>query len=168
MNKPQRALAVTTPSDLEIVMTRSFDAPRRLVWDAMTKPELIRRWLYAPEGWQMSRCEMDVRVGGNFKWAWNDANGTWLMTITGVHREVTPPKHIVHTETMRMGGDDAPPLGELVATIDLTEQDERTTLRMTLVFNSKEERDGALKSGMEHGVSLGYERLDAVLAAMRA
>jgi uncharacterized protein YndB with AHSA1/START domain len=165
--KTGNKLTVTTPSDLEIVMTRSFNAPRRLVWEAMTKPELIRRWLYAPEGWQMSKCEMDVRVNGNFKWAWNDAQGTWLMTITGTHREVSPPHRIVHTETMRMGGDDAPPLGELVATVELTEQDERTTLRMTLVFNSKEERDGALQSGMEHGVSAGYDALDGILASMR-
>lgn len=162
-----KTLSVTTPTDLEIVMTRSFDAPRRLVWEAMTKPELMRRWLYAPEGWQMARCEMDVRVGGNFRWAWNDADGRWLMTITGVHREVVPPQRLVHTETMRMGGEDAPPLGELVATIELTERDERTTLRMTLVFNSKEERDGALRSGMEVGVNAGYDALDAVLASMR-
>jgi uncharacterized protein YndB with AHSA1/START domain len=161
------ALTVTTPSDLEIVMTRSFDAPRRLVWDAMTKPQLIRRWLYAPEGWSMTTCEMDVRVGGRFRWAWNGPDGSPAMTISGEHREVVPPERIVHTETMRMGGDDEVPLGELVATIALTEARERTTLRMTLVFNSKEERDGALRSGMEHGVSAGYDRLDEVLASMR-
>ena len=166
--KMANALTVTTPSDLEIVMTRTFDAPRRLVWDAMTRPELVRRWLYAPEGWEMTTCEMDVRVGGRFRWAWNGPDGTPAMTIAGVNREVSPPHRVVHTQTMRMGGDDAPPLGELVATLELTEQDERTTtLRMTLVFNSKQERDGALQSGMERGVGAGYEKLDTVLASMR-
>ena len=160
----KRTLEVTTPSDLEIVMTRMFDAPRHLVWDAMTKPELIRRWLYAPEGWTMTVCEGDAEVGGCFRWAWNGPDGQPALAIWGVNREVLPPEKIVHTENMEVGG--GVPLGELQATVILTERDGKTTLHMTLLFPSKDARDGALASGMERGVAAGYDRLDEILAAM--
>jgi len=158
-------LEVTTPSDVEIVMTRTFNAPRHLVWNAMTKPELIRRWLYAPEGWTMTVCEGDAKVGGTFHWAWNGPDGKLGLTISGVNREVVPPAKMVHTETMALG--DGVPLGELLATVVLTEREGKTHLRMTLLFPSKEARDGALASGMERGVRAGYEQLDEILAAMQ-
>jgi len=168
------SLKVTTPSDLEIVMTREFDAPRRLVWDAMTRPELVRRWMFVPPGWSWASCEMDVRVGGRFRWVWNGADGQWAMTISGEHREVQPPARIVHTELMEMGPgaggcggscEDGGEPWELLATIDLTETSGRTRLRMTLLFPTKQGRDAALASGMEQGVSAGYDRLDELLAA---
>jgi uncharacterized protein YndB with AHSA1/START domain len=158
----KHALEVTTPSDLEIVMTRMFDAPRHLVWDAMTRPDLIRRWLYAPEGWTMTVCEGDAEVGGTFRWAWNGPDGKPALAIWGVNQEVLPPEKIVHTENMEVG--DGVPLGELLATVVLNERDGQTTLRMTLLFPSKDARDGALASGMERGVAAGYDRLDEILA----
>jgi uncharacterized protein YndB with AHSA1/START domain len=158
----KHTLDVTTPSDLEIVMTRVFDAPRHLVWDAMTKPELVQRWLYDPEGWTMTVCEGDPKVGGTFRWAWNGPDGKPALAIWGVNREVAPPEKIVHTESMAMG--DGVPLGELLATVVLTERDGKTGLRMTLLFPSKEARDGALASGMARGVAAGYDRLDEMLA----
>lgn len=169
-------LKVTTPSDLEIVMTRDFAAPRALVWDAMTKPELLRTWMFTPPGWSWATCEMDVRVGGNYRWEWNGPDGTVALKIWGVHREVTPPAKLVHTQRMEMGpgagacatecatdcaGDAA---WELLASIELTEERGRTRLRMTLKFPSNEARDGALASGMEQGVSAGYDALDRLLA----
>jgi uncharacterized protein YndB with AHSA1/START domain len=159
----KRTLEVATPSDLEIVMTRMFDAPRHLVWDAMTKPELIRRWLYAPEGWTMTVCEGDAEVGGSFRWAWNGPDGKPALAIWGVNREVVPLEKIVHTENMEIG--DGVPLGELLATVVLTEHDGTTALRMTLLFPSKEARDGALASGMARGVAAGYDRLDEIFTA---
>lgn len=158
------SLQVTTPSDLEIVMARSFNAPRRLVWDAMTKPELIRRWMYAPEGWTMTTCEGDAEVGSKFRWAWDGPDGKPAMAITGFNREVIFPERVVHTETMTMG--DGVLIGELLASLDLVERDGKTDLRMTLLFSCKEARDGALASGMERGVGAGYERLDGILATM--
>jgi uncharacterized protein YndB with AHSA1/START domain len=160
----KHTLEVMTPSHLEIVMSRVFDAPRHLVWDAMTKPELVRRWLYAPEGWTMTVCEGDDKVGGTFRWAWNGPDGKPALAIWGVNREVVPPEKLVHTESMAMG--DGVPLGELLATVVLTERDGKTALRMTLLFPSKEARDGALASGMERGVAAGYDSLDEILAAM--
>lgn len=157
----KRGLQVATPSDLELVMTREFDAPRRLVWQAMTRPELIRRWIYAPEGWAMTECEGGINVGDKFRWAWNGPDGKPALAIWGINREVVPLERIVHTENMEVG--DGIVLGELLATIELTENDDKTLLRMTLLFPSKEARDGAIASGMERGVAAGYERLDAIL-----
>lgn len=162
MNPAQ--LSVSTPTDLEIVMTRQFNAPRQDVWRAMTEPELLRRWLFSPEGWKMTDCTMDNRVGGRYRWAWSDASGTEVLIISGVNKEVTPPSRMVHTETMQMpacGG----PVGELLATIELTEKDSGTFLKMTLVFDSKQARDGALASGMEQGVNAGYMKLDGIFDA---
>jgi len=169
----KHALRVTTPTDTTLVMTRTFDAPRRLVWDAMTQPELMKRWMFTPPGWAWAECEMDVRVGGKYRWVWNAPDGTHAMTISGEHREVAPPAKIVHTELMEMGpgsgmcGSDCSggDPWELLATIELTERNGRTDLVMTLLFPSKEARDGAAASGMEHGVSAGYEMLDGLLAA---
>jgi uncharacterized protein YndB with AHSA1/START domain len=165
-------LKVSTPSDLEIVMTRSFNAPRQLVWDAMTKPELIRRWMFTPPGWSWARCEVDLRVGGEYRWEWNAPDGQLALAIWGTHQEVTPPSRIVHTERMQMGpgagdcggssGDDG--AWELLATIELSESRGRTDLRMTLLFPSKDARDMALQSGMEQGVGAGYDTLDRILA----
>lgn len=165
-------LKVTTPSDLEIVMTRSFNAPRERVWDAMTRPDLMQRWMFTPPDWSWTRCDMDVRVGGEFHWEWA-GGGNHAMTISGVHKEVVPPAKIVHTERMVMGPGAGPcgPEGgsvdpwELLATIELTESHGQTHLKMTLLFPSKQARDGALASGMEHGVSIGYDRLDEIFAA---
>lgn len=160
----KRTLEVATPSDLEIVMTRTFDAPRHLVWEAMTKPELIRRWLYAPEGWTMTSCEGDAEVGGSFRWAWNGPDGKPALAIWGINREVVPLEKIVHTENMEIG--DGVPLGELLATVVLAEHNGTTSLRMTLLFPSKEARDGALASGMARGVAAGYDRLDDILTTL--
>lgn len=165
-------LTVTTPTDLEIVMSRAFDAPRRLVWEAMTRPELVRQWMFTPNGWSWSECDMDVRVGGKFRWAWNGPDGQLALAIWGEHREVTPPARIVHTERMEMGpgaGECSPGCEnaepwELVATVELTEEGGFTQLKMTLLFPSKDGRDAALASGMEYGVSAGYDALDAILA----
>jgi uncharacterized protein YndB with AHSA1/START domain len=165
-------LQVATPTETTIVMTRAFDAPRRLVWDAMTKAELVRRWMFCPPGWSWATCEMDVRVGGAYRWEWNGPDGELALTIRGVHREVDPPFRVVHTELMEMApgagpcaSDGGPPEPwELVATLELTEKDGVTSMKMTLAFGSKQARDMALASGMEQGMEAGYSNLDAFLA----
>ncbi len=169
-------LQVATPTDTTIVMTRTFDAPRRLVWDAMTKAELVRRWMFCPPGWSWAACEMDVRVGGQYRWEWNGPDGPLALTIRGVHREVDPPSRIVHTERMEMapgagpcGPDGGPPEPwELVATLELTETNGITSMTMTLAFGSRQARDVALKSGMEQGMEAGYAQLDTFLASASA
>lgn len=158
---------VETRGDLEIFITRTFDASRELVWKAMTTPELVRRWLYAPEGWEMTVCEGTIRVGGTYRWAWNGPDGTPALEISGKNTVVEAPGKLVHTERMKVWGQGCPPagaeLGELLATMILTERGGRTTMEMTLAFASKEARDGALASGMAQGMSAGYITLDGML-----
>lgn len=154
-------LKVVAQGDREIVMTRTFDAPRHLVFEAFTKPELVSRWLLGPCGWSMPVCEMNLRVGGSYRWVWrNDANGT-EMGVSGVYREIVPPERIVSTERF----DQAWYPGEAVGTLVLTEQGGRTTLTQTLTYESREARDGVLKTPMEQGVGVSYDRLEELLAA---
>jgi uncharacterized protein YndB with AHSA1/START domain len=159
----KNTLKVTTPSDREIVMTRTFDAPRHLVFEAMTKPELIKRWLFLPPGWSMTTCEEDVRVGGKFRWEWAGPDGKTAMTMSGVYSEVVPPERIARTEKFEMGCNTE--VGEQQAKIVLTEQGGKTLLTLTVLCPNKEARDGMIASGMEQGVSAGYDKLDEMLAA---
>lgn len=157
----RNALQVATPTDREILITRVFAAPRQMVWDAMTKPDLVKRWLSGPPGWEMTACEGEARVGESFRWAWRGPDGM-EMAMRGAYRAVEPPARIVRTERFEIGC--APQAGEQIGTLVLTERDGRTTLTLTLEYPSKEARDGAIASGMEHGMAAGYERLDALLA----
>ncbi len=165
-------LKVATPSDTTIVMTRSFNAPRQLVWNAMTDPALVKRWMFCPPGWSWATCEMDVRAGGAYRWAWNGPDDRLALSIWGVYREVTPPARIVHTERMEMGpgGGECGETGgcpapwELICSLELSEQVGVTRMTMTLAFGSKQARDAALQSGMERGMEAGYVQLDTILA----
>jgi uncharacterized protein YndB with AHSA1/START domain len=154
-------LKMFAQSDREVVMTRVFDAPRHLVFGALTKPELVKRWLLGPDGWSMSVCEIDLRVGGSYRYVWKrDSNGK-EMGVRGVFREVVPPERLVCTEVF----DDAWYPGEALITSTLTEQNGKTTLVSTVLYESKEARDGVLKSGAESGVAASYDRLAALVAS---
>lgn|SRR5215813_8957262 len=155
-------LNVTTPSDLEIVLTRDFNAPRQLVWEAMSKPDLIQRWLQGPPGWEMVLCEDDLRAGGSFRWAWRGADGA-EMAMHGIYQEVVPPERIVRTETFDFGCDAQS--GEQQVTLTLTDHGDKTSLKLRLLYPSRQARDGAIASGMERGVSASYDRLEEMLAS---
>src|SRR5262245_38286582 len=157
------ALKITTPTDREILITRSFDAPRKLVYEAMTKPEFIKRWLFLPPGWEMAVCEEDVRVGGKYRWAWNGPDGKPAMSMHGEYREVSPPERLVRTETFEFGCEHQ--AGQQIATMTLRESAGRTTVHINVLYPSKEARDGALASGMEQGMSIGYDNLEEMLMA---
>jgi uncharacterized protein YndB with AHSA1/START domain len=141
-----------TPSDREIVVTRVFDAPRRLVWDAWTSPEHLPRWMTGPEGWTMPVCEIDLRPGGAWHFVWRPANGT-EMEMRGVYREVVPPERVVSTESW--GGD----WPETINTLVLSEKDGRTTMTLTILYVSKEAREAALGTGMQGGMEQSFDRL---------
>ncbi len=159
-----RTLKLTTPSDREIAMTRVFDAPRQLVFDAHTKPDLVRQWLLGPPGWSMPVCEMDVRVGGTYRWVWrHDTNGT-EMGMGGVYREIVAPERLVTTERF----DDAWYPGEALNTLVLIEKGGRTTLTQTMRYESRDARDAVIKSNMEKGVAASYDRLADLLASAPA
>jgi len=156
------AVMVTTPTDREIEMTRLFNAPRSLVFDTFTRPELVRRWLLGPDGWSMPVCEIDLRVGGKYRYVWrNDSNGS-EMAAGGVFREIVAPERLVHSEQF----DDPWYPGEALVTTLFVEQGGRTTVKQTMLLESREARDGVLKSGMETGVERSYQRLEEQLASM--
>ena len=160
MHKSIGSLTVTTPSDREIALTRRFDAPRSLVFEALTKPDLIRRWLVGPDGWTMVVCEIDLRVGGAYRYVWEHIADGARMGMGGVYREIVPPRRIVTTERF----DESWYPGEGIGTIELLEYEGKTTLTMTLLYESREARDVVLKSPMEQGVAAGYDRLAELLA----
>ena len=155
-------LRITTPSDREIAMTRVFDAPRTLVWDAFTKPELIKRWLVRG-GWTFPVCEVDLKVGGTYRYVWRGPNGA-EMGMGGVFREIVRPERIVATEKF----DDPWYEGGAVDTMTFVERGGKTTATTTVLYSSKAVRDAVLKSPMEKGVAEGYDKLDEVLASIPA
>ena len=149
----------TTPSDREVVMTRVFDAPRSLVWEAWTNPEHVPQWLLGPEGWTMPVCEIDLRPGGEWHFVWRRTDGT-EMEMRGEYREITPPERLVCTESW--GGD----WPETLNTLILTEEDGKTTMTQTVLYPSKDARDAALGTGMEEGASQSFDRLAEHLRTM--
>ena len=157
------ALSITTPSDREIRFTRGFDAPRQLVWDCHTKPDLMKRWLFGPAGWSLAVCDIDLRAGGAYRWVWRKA-GVPDMGLGGVFREVVAPERMVNTQLF----DNDWTSGEAVSTLVLTENAGKTTLQNTVLYASLQARDGALKTGMADGMEMGYVRLDEIVALSAA
>ena len=150
-------LKVTTPTEREIVMTRVFDAPRSQVFDAFTKPELLKRW-FGPRGWSLVVCEVDLKVGGTFRFVLRGPDET-DMGMRGVYREIVPPERSVHAESF-----DGYP-GESVVTAVLVERGGKTALTATVLYPSQEVRDAVINSGMEHGAAESYDKLEEVLAS---
>ena len=161
--KKTGSLTVTTPTDRELVMTRVFEAPRSSVFDCWTQPELVQRWLIGPSGWTMPVCEIDLRVGGRYRYVWRNEDGR-EMGMGGVYREIVPPERLVSTELF----DEDWTGGETLVTIVLVEQDGKTTVTLTVLYSSREVRDGVLKSGMADGIDAGYDRLAELLATSPA
>jgi len=151
-------LQVTTPTEREIVLTRVFDAPRTLVFDAFTKPELIKRW-FGPRGWSLVVCEVDLKVGGTWRFVLRGPDGN-DMGMRGVYREIAAPDRSVHTESF----DDYP--GESLVTTLLVENRGKTTLTATVRYPSQEVRDAVITSGMEHGAAESYDKLAEYLASI--
>jgi uncharacterized protein YndB with AHSA1/START domain len=156
MMKNLGTLKVTTPSDREIMMVRVFDAPRHLVYRAFTTPELVQRWL-GPHGWSLPVCEVDLRVGGKYRYVGEGPDGTRL-GWGGTFKEIVPEERIVHTESF----DDYP--GEALITSVWTESAGKTTLTLAMLLASKEIRDAIIATGMEHGAAESYDRLAEILA----
>ncbi len=153
-----KTLTVTSVGDRELLIARDFDAPRALVFEALTTPALLQRWLLGPGGWTMPVCEVDLRPGGKFRYVWR--KGDVDMGMTGTFREIVPPERIVHTEIF----DEDWTGGESVVTTTLREANGRTTLSVTVRYASTAAREGALKTGMVDGMSATYDRLADLIA----
>lgn len=151
--------AVTTPSDREIVVTRVFNAPRKLVFDAWTNPKYLPHWMLGPDGWSMPVCEIDLRAGGSWHIVWRHSNGQ-EMEMRGSYREVQPPQRVVSSESW------GPEWPETLNTVVFSEHAGKTTATITLLYPSKDARDAALKTGMKQGMSQSYDRLEAYLESL--
>src|SRR5262245_59633384 len=152
---------LTALSDREIVMTQTFDAPRELVFEAWTRPDLVKRWLYGPEAWKLAVCDIDLRVGGALRFVWRHTDGR-TMGMGGVYREIAPPDRLVFTELF----DEDWTGGETLVTMVFTERASKTTTTQTVLYSSQAARDAVLKSGMERGMVQSYDRLEALLASL--
>lgn len=158
--RPTPEMTVTTPTETSIVFTRNFHAPRALVFQAFTTPELLRRWMVGPDGWSMPVCEVDLRPGGRFRYVWKKASGT-EMGMGGTFVAVEPPERIVHRELFDADWTG----GETTVTTVLEERDGLTRMTLTVEYSSRAARDGALATGMTSGMETSYARLDGMLAA---
>jgi len=151
-------VTITTPSDREAVVTREFNAPAALVFDAVTKADLIRRW-YGQAGF-LDSCESDPRVGGSWRFAFTA--GGKQMAKYGVYNEFDPPRRFVRSERYE-GWDEY----EALLTVELVERSGKTTMTQSFLFPTKELRDTVMKTGLTpQGMSAFYERLDVLLASL--
>jgi uncharacterized protein YndB with AHSA1/START domain len=153
-------LQIFARGDREIVMTREFNAPRRMVFDALTKPELVKKWLLGPDGWSMPICEIDLRVGGKYRYVWRHDSDGKEMGMGGTYREIVKDERIINTELF----DDAWYPGEALLTTTLEEVGGKTTMTTAILYESQAARNGVMKSDMERGVGISYDRLERLLA----
>ncbi len=163
MNDTTKLLSL--PSDLEVALTRSFNAPAQLVFECFTKPEHIALWLGRP-GDTMPVCEVDLRVGGAWRYVWALREGGEMGT-SGEFREIEAPNRIVTTEAFDEPFFEVMGAGTLNTTT-LVEGDGRTTLTITVLYRSREARDTALQTGMEDGLGVGFERLAELLQSLQS
>jgi uncharacterized protein YndB with AHSA1/START domain len=152
---------VSTPTDCSIEVSRDFNAPRELVFDAFTKPEFVRRWLLGPDGWTMPICEIDLRVGGRWRFVGRGPTGD-IPAFHGVYKAIEAPSRLVFTEIFEPFPD-----GESLVTQLLTPEGGRTRLTMTARYDSRATRDAVIRTGMEKGAATSYDRLEDLLHELR-
>jgi len=149
-------LTVTLPSDKEILMSRVFDAPRHLVFEAMTKPEHVRRWWACMDGMTMAVCEIDLRVGGKYRYVTRMPDGSEF-AFNGVYKEIVAPSRIVHSEIFEPFPD-----SPTLVTMTLEERDGKTHYQTHVVHQTKEARDMHIQSGMEVGANFALDRIEEI------
>jgi uncharacterized protein YndB with AHSA1/START domain len=154
-------MMLTLPSDREIVLTRVFNAPRRLLFEAWTNPEHVKQW-YGCSIMTLPICEIDLRVGGAYRYVMRDPGGV-NHTMQGVYREITPPARLVYTERYVTEGFTS---NDALVTVLFAEHDGMTTLTSTILHQSKADRDGHIATGMEAGAAETLDRLAALVAQM--
>lgn len=149
---------VTHPTDRAVTVTRSFDAPADLVFACHTQPQLVQKWMIGSPGWSMPVCEIDLKVGGTYRYIWRNDTDASEFGFTGRYREIIVPGRLVHTESM-IGQP-----GEALVTTTFQQTGNRTTLSITMSFESRTMRDQVLATGMTDGMALSYDQLDDLLA----
>ena len=150
-------LSASLPSDTQIRMTRDFKAPRQMVWDAHTQPALLRLWLTGPRDWTMPVCEVDLRVGGKYRYEWHNTAGL-AMALSGTYREIDAPHRLADTQVF----DDDWTQGPADTVLVFTETDDGTALELVITYVSQKARDFALSIPMMEGMEAGYARIDGL------
>lgn len=163
MTTTTNAAQVSLPSDREVKVVRRFNAPSALVYRAYTEPALMRRWLTAMPGWSMPVCEMDVRVGGAYRWRWRSEDDVEF-GFSGVFRDVKPAARLAHTQVYDPGDMGGSMGDEALITVEFSEKDGVTTVTTLMDFGSKEARDAAMSTGMTDGMEMSYQSLEKLLA----
>jgi len=153
---------MSAPGDREIRVTRLFNAPRALVFEAFTKPELVQRWLLGPAGWTMPICEIDLRVGGAYRYVWRQESNGSEIGLSGIFREIARPERLVATEKTSWHAEEA------IDTTVFTEEGPLTRMTLTVLFETTEARDAARRSGMDRGMAASYNRAEELLGSLVA
>lgn len=168
MTKEKFKAEVSLPSDTEVRVTRSFHAPRALVWQAHTEPKLLKRWMHGYPGWSLPVCEMDVRPGGKYRWRWRSDEGEQEFGFFGTFNEVEAPATLSYDQHFDPGnfGDAGamPTENPTIIRAAYAEKNGVTTLVTLMDFGSKDARDAAISTGMTDGMETSYESLDRLFA----
>ncbi len=159
-----RAAKVTLPSETEVKVVRTFDAPAHLVWRCYTEPDLLKRWMLGPPGWSMSVCEVDLQVGGSYRWRWRNVESGKEFGFHGVYLSIEPNAKIAHTQIFDPGTVGGSMGGAAVGSVTFDEARGQTTMATVIKFQSIEDRDAALSTGMTDGMEASYRLLDLALA----
>jgi len=153
---------MSAPGDREIRVTRLFNAPRALVFEAFTKPELVQRWLLGPAGWTMPICEIDLRVGGAYRYVWRQESNGSEIGLSGIFREIARPERLVATEKTSWHAEEA------IDTTVFAEEGPLTRMTLTVLFETTEASDAARRSGMDRGMAASYNRAEELLGSLVA
>lgn len=159
--RPVNPLTIETENDLEVVLVREFDAPRELLYRCHTEADLVRKWMLGPPGWTMPVCELDATIGGKYRYVWRNEGGA-EMGMGGVFKELERPERMVNTQLFDQDWTG----GETIGTLIFTEANGRTRMHQTVLYSSREARDGALQTGMTDGMQASYQRLDTLLQSL--
>jgi len=150
----------------EVKVARTFDATAHLVWRSYTEPDLLRRWMLGPAGWSMPVCEVDLRVGGRYRWHWKNFESGGEFGFHGVFLHIEPDAQIVHTQIFDPGTVGGTMAVTAVITVTFEEANGQTTMVTVIKFQSIEDRDAAISTGMTDGMEASYRLLDAMLAEL--
>jgi uncharacterized protein YndB with AHSA1/START domain len=153
---------IESTADRELVITRHYDAPAHLLFEAWSKPEHLMRW-FGPEGWPLTMCEVDFRVGGRYRFAMTGPSGEQNTPFGGKYLEIDPPRKIVYDDAF-----EAPGAETMIMTVTFDERDGRTTVTVHTLFPSTEMKETHLSYGMVEGLKSSLDQLGDVVAAMSA
>ena len=163
-----KSAEVSLPSDTEVRVTRDFKAPRKLVWQAHTEPNLLRRWMSGMPGWSMPVCDMDVRPGGKYRWRWRSDETGAGFGFFGEFKDIDAPAAMTQEEYFDAGDagaitGDMPVNTPSINRTTFTETNGITTVIVLIDYGSKAARDAAVSTGMTDGMEISYTSLDALL-----